>query len=58
MDRRRALGTAAALLGSACAGLLSPAAQAAGFKALGGPGAFDYAQLKGRARSLAAAPVP
>lgn len=56
MDRRRALGTAATLLGSAWAGLLSPAARAAGLKPLGAPRAFDYAQLKGRARALAAAP--
>jgi glucans biosynthesis protein len=56
MDRRRALGTAATLVASACAGLLSPAARAAGLKALGAPRAFDYAQLKGRARALAAAP--
>lgn len=35
--------------------LLSPAAQAAGLKALGSPQPFDYAWLKGRARNLAAA---
>jgi len=56
MDRRRALGTGAALLGAAWAGLLSPAARAAGLKPLGAPRAFDYAQLKGRARALAAVP--
>ena len=56
MQRRRALSAGAALLGSGWAGLLSPAARAAGLKALGTPRPFDYAQLKGRARTLAAAP--
>ncbi len=54
MQRRRALVASAALLGSG--GLLSAAARAAGLKPLGAPRAFDYAQLKGRARALAAAP--
>ena len=55
MQRRRALGAGAALFGSAWTAALSPAALAAGLKPLGSPRPFDYAQLKGRARELAAA---
>jgi len=55
MHRRRALGLSATFL-AAWQALLSPAARAAGLKALGAPRPFDHAQLKGRARALAAGP--
>lgn len=56
MQRRTFLGAASALAASGCSNaLLSPAAQAAGLQPLGRSRSFDYAWLKGQARSLAAA---
>ena len=43
-------------IGGAAAGSISPAARAAGLEPLGSAQPFDYGQLKGRARALAAAP--
>ena len=56
MQRRTLLGTAAAAAALGPAALLSSGAEAAGLKPLGKPQRFDLAWLKGRARSLAAAP--
>ncbi len=53
MQRRTLLCAAAA---TALGPSISPAARAAGLKALGRPQPFSYAALKGRARALAAAP--
>ncbi len=53
MQRRTLLQAAAA---TALGQSISPAAYAAGLKALGAPRPFSYAALKGRARALAAAP--
>jgi len=53
MKRRSFLGAACAG-GALGVGLLSPAAQAAGLKALGTPQSFDAAWLRERARALAA----
>ena len=52
--QRRTLLRATGALG--LAGLAWPSAHAAGLLALGKPEPFDYASLKGRARTLAAAP--
>ena len=56
MQRRTLLGTACATAALGPAALLSPEARAAGLMPLGRPQPFDYAWLKGQARSLAAAP--
>jgi glucans biosynthesis protein len=54
MRRRTLLNAAWAGAALGPVSLISPEAQAAGLKALGSPQAFDYAALKGRARTLAA----
>ena len=56
MQRRRFLASAGACAIAPVGTVLSPAAQAAGMRTLGSAQAFDYAQLKGRARALAATP--
>ena len=56
MQRRRFLASAGACAIAPVGTVLSPAAQAAGMRTLGSAQAFDYAQLKGRARALASTP--
>jgi glucans biosynthesis protein len=56
MQRRTLLRSAIATAAIGPTAMLSPAAQAAGLLALGKPLRFDFATLKGQARTLAAAP--
>jgi glucans biosynthesis protein len=56
MQRRTLLGAACATVAIESLALISPAARAAGLKPLGRAQPFDFAWLKGQARSLAASP--